>query len=601
MANPTTVNLVFKLPDNRDFEYNEISTKMNINVIKNEVCLSLRKDNNNFILSYNNKNLDVNEEKKDLKTFIPCQILKNASSIKTNIKPIQFKLLEKEKNETRKSKIAKMDSTMSKLVLKNTDKSVNNKTNFTSNKNIDNYSNLHENNNISNANVSLKSIRKKINDNNNENKNTKNKNSKKNITGNNNTNNNNITVSNVSSINELIDEIHKKFIVTREFEQNTYIANHFEDGIVFTLNENSKANDLYNYLIYLTKNKRKQFTSMKVNYNNIKSVMDILNEQETKHIKPEQSKLHKVKLQSQSTNYTTHDNNTFLTNPNSTKNKDKKLKGANDLLSSIKGSSRGKNNNLANSKIENIGKQIISYNNSQKKMSTNKISNFNHYNNSSLKHIKKNYSHHSSIDSANFDSVPKEKINGKKVKNTVLLMGIRNKNLNLNSSNKDQSISISQLKYSKKEHIDKNSFLKKSPALNNKSFNIFINDYDSSISRNNILNFYSLPPGVKKSSSLIKELQLSKQQNVLNKISPTISNISCPYMDDDERKRLEVFHNKEKWLDKKGFYLATQRNDNFVEHLPKVITASPSKPPILHKFRDTKKDKWVDKKGFKVC
>lgn len=100
----------------------------------------------------------------------------------------------------------------------------------------------------------------------------------------------------------------------------------------------------------------------------------------------------------------------------------------------------------------------------------------------------------------------------------------------------------------------------------------------------------------------IRELMINNQQKLLNKISPTLVNISTPYISEEERRLLEENKAKEKWIDKKGFKQAT--SIFAARKLPVIsnyVRASPSLPPINHNFREVRKDHWVNKNGFYVC
>ena len=73
-----------------------------------------------------------------------------------------------------------------------------------------------------------------------------------------------------------------------------------------------------------------------------------------------------------------------------------------------------------------------------------------------------------------------------------------------------------------------------------------------------------------------------------------------PFLNPDERYYREKLLDKKKWLDKKGFMVSVGNykmggNSHFI---PNYVTATPSKSPLCHNFRDIQKDKWVNKKGF---
>ena len=73
-----------------------------------------------------------------------------------------------------------------------------------------------------------------------------------------------------------------------------------------------------------------------------------------------------------------------------------------------------------------------------------------------------------------------------------------------------------------------------------------------------------------------------------------------PFLNPDERYYREKLLDKQNWLDKKGFMVSVGNykmggNSRFI---PNYVTATPSKSPLCHNFRDIHKDKWVNKKGF---
>ena len=73
-----------------------------------------------------------------------------------------------------------------------------------------------------------------------------------------------------------------------------------------------------------------------------------------------------------------------------------------------------------------------------------------------------------------------------------------------------------------------------------------------------------------------------------------------PFLNPDERYYREKLLDKKNWLDKKGFMVSVGNykmggNSHFI---PNYVTATPSKSPLCHNFRDIQKDKWVNKKGF---
>jgi hypothetical protein len=76
---------------------------------------------------------------------------------------------------------------------------------------------------------------------------------------------------------------------------------------------------------------------------------------------------------------------------------------------------------------------------------------------------------------------------------------------------------------------------------------------------------------------------------------PSVS-ISGPYLADKDLWK----NDKDKWLGGKNFNLifgrkASRESANFIKN---YVGLEPSKPPILHKFREEERQKWIDKSGF---
>ena len=73
-----------------------------------------------------------------------------------------------------------------------------------------------------------------------------------------------------------------------------------------------------------------------------------------------------------------------------------------------------------------------------------------------------------------------------------------------------------------------------------------------------------------------------------------------PFLNPDEKYYREKYLDKKNWLDKKGFFLSVGNykmggGSNFI---PNYVSATPSKSPLCHHFRDVRKNKWLNKKGF---
>jgi hypothetical protein len=74
--------------------------------------------------------------------------------------------------------------------------------------------------------------------------------------------------------------------------------------------------------------------------------------------------------------------------------------------------------------------------------------------------------------------------------------------------------------------------------------------------------------------------------------TPIIRN-SSPYVTEQEQQRKEYMKSKQGWINDrpfKTFFNKATKADNFI---PNYVTMTPSDPPILHKFRSTKKEEWI--------
>ena len=72
-----------------------------------------------------------------------------------------------------------------------------------------------------------------------------------------------------------------------------------------------------------------------------------------------------------------------------------------------------------------------------------------------------------------------------------------------------------------------------------------------------------------------------------------------PYMSEEEKYSREKFLDKKNWINKSGFIVSvgkyTMKSNNFI---PNYVHATPSEPPLNHKFREIDKNKWINKSGF---
>ena len=73
-----------------------------------------------------------------------------------------------------------------------------------------------------------------------------------------------------------------------------------------------------------------------------------------------------------------------------------------------------------------------------------------------------------------------------------------------------------------------------------------------------------------------------------------------PYMDENDRRKLEEKKSKLLWIDKRGFNqfvgkATTHRNENYISN---YVNETPSEPPVTYKFREIHKEKWIGKSTF---
>jgi hypothetical protein len=99
-----------------------------------------------------------------------------------------------------------------------------------------------------------------------------------------------------------------------------------------------------------------------------------------------------------------------------------------------------------------------------------------------------------------------------------------------------------------------------------------------------------------------RDILRNKQQEILDVIHPSLNRITVPYQSEEDKRLYEYSKDKQKWMDKKGFKLATSLFA--ARKLPVIsnyVGASPSEPPVNYSFREIDKKRWVSKKGFRVC
>lgn len=95
-----------------------------------------------------------------------------------------------------------------------------------------------------------------------------------------------------------------------------------------------------------------------------------------------------------------------------------------------------------------------------------------------------------------------------------------------------------------------------------------------------------------------KLYMLSKQQSLLDKITPDLNRISAPYLSDNEKELIEESNKKEKWIINRNFFPVGNATNHKSHYIPNYVIATPSEPPSNYRFRDVKKDKWLGKRNF---
>ena len=74
-----------------------------------------------------------------------------------------------------------------------------------------------------------------------------------------------------------------------------------------------------------------------------------------------------------------------------------------------------------------------------------------------------------------------------------------------------------------------------------------------------------------------------------------------PFLNPDQKYYRDKYLDKKNWMDKKGFiasignYKMGGSGSSFISN---YVSATPSKSPLIHNFREVNKNKWINKKGF---
>lgn len=360
---------------------------------------------------------------------------------------------------------------------------------------------------------------------------------------------NNILVENISSVSDLLNEIDKKF-KPKNTSNNKYITFTGNNFVNFTFENNSNSKDLADFL-----------TSLQNNNSRFKNIT--IKNSKSPSFEGSQLKKDVDNKKVNSINFNRNSRKQSLINKTSLINNKQK-----SVL--ITETATVKNKVNKSSLRESINNERLSLvkANSQKRL---------------LPEISKNTSNSNSKNKINSNS-------NEKVGNYVLN----------NYKNYYDSV---RLIYNKSNKNKSNNNGSLEGTLTKRHYKELNNDASyTEIIRDNLVSQLDLPIEVKRNVNMSKEILLLKQQEVLNMIRPTINRISSPYFTEEDLRHLDCYHNKEKWIDSKGFSLAT--SNNYISKLPLIknfVMASPSNPPVLHKFRDVKKEKWINRQGFFVC
>jgi hypothetical protein len=131
------------------------------------------------------------------------------------------------------------------------------------------------------------------------------------------------------------------------------------------------------------------------------------------------------------------------------------------------------------------------------------------------------------------------------------------------------------------------------------------------LSKSDLISEKSISSGINKYHySSMGVLNQSKNMNIKRYNKEYINNdkyndepyegiYNFPFMSQEEKYYREKFLDKKNWINKEGFIVSVgkykMKENNFI---PNYVTATPSEPPLNHRYRDIDKNKWINKKGF---
>lgn len=163
---------------------------------------------------------------------------------------------------------------------------------------------------------------------------------------------------------------------------------------------------------------------------------------------------------------------------------------------------------------------------------------------------------------------------------------INDKKIKINNST--DNLKLPKIKKNKLKSISMDDILER----NKKEY--YINRVITTNSRNMLITEKTVSSGVNIYHDSIKNNKRKNNKNEYEGVS------YLPFLNPDEKYYREKYLDKKNWIDKKGFFLSVGNykmggGSNFISN---YVSATPSKSPLCHNFRETHKDKWVNKKGF---
>ena len=73
---------------------------------------------------------------------------------------------------------------------------------------------------------------------------------------------------------------------------------------------------------------------------------------------------------------------------------------------------------------------------------------------------------------------------------------------------------------------------------------------------------------------------------------------SSPYLSREDNRKFDEKLNRQKWITPEGFISSVGNYSSVNRDIKNYVNNTPSESPLLHKFRPVNKEKWINKKGF---